>query len=821
MYKLPQSNLQYVTSITFLLTTYAKYMKATKHNFNCGNYVIVPNALINLSKRQVDYILGVNPMKMSYMVGFGTNFPKRIHHRGSSLPSRAVRSNSQGCNGGFQSFRTQNPNPNGSNRGKTGSKRRGLCDLSIRLLFLLLPGCAMLRSCTTLLVRRSNSNRRNSFCKVSLSLVFLLWLLLFLSTFLVSLGDGGIDAPLIDSVRVADSDDGRTDESAVPSDAPSLLEPDSVHVTSDLTRSDGITQSEENEDKENSLKQAAEINILYTGNDTESKDEDILKQSTGNDADCKENDSLKQGEIKKTDAGNDAESKDDEFFKPSEINKTDTCTDAESKDNDFLRQSHMNKTSTGNDTGSKDTDFLKQSPMNKTDPGNDTEIVAAKVDQLSRAVPLGLDEFKSRASNSRNKSLLGKVSGVTHRMEPGGKEYNYASASKGAKVLSSNKEAKGATSILSRDNDKYLRNPCSTEGKFVVVELSEETLVNTIKIANFEHYSSNLKEFELQGTLVYPTDAWVHMGNFTAANVKHEQNFTLVEPKWVRYLKLKFLSHYGSEFYCTLSLVEVYGVDAVERMLEDLISVQDSKNNFKTREGDTEQKEKPVKQQTESPEGDDGSDKSTQREKERETPPENMVAKAEASMAKSNNKLTEPVEDVRRHQPGSRMPGDTVLKILMQKLRSLDLNLSVLERYLEELNSRYGNIFQEMDRETGVREKEIVTLRLDVEGVKERQERMVSEAEEMKEWRKRVETETEKSEKDNEKMSERLEEVWQRVEWMEKKGLMVFTVCLGFGTVAVIAVVVGMGTGRAEKTGGGAWLLLLISSTFVMFVLSL
>ncbi|XP_010477560.1 PREDICTED: endoglucanase 3 [Camelina sativa] len=112
MYKLPQSNLQYVTSITFLLTTYAKYMKSAKQTFNCGNSVIVPNALINLSRRQVDYILGVNPMKMSYMVGFGSNFPKRIHHRGSSLPSRAVRSNSLGCNGGFQSFRTQNPNPN-------------------------------------------------------------------------------------------------------------------------------------------------------------------------------------------------------------------------------------------------------------------------------------------------------------------------------------------------------------------------------------------------------------------------------------------------------------------------------------------------------------------------------------------------------------------------------------------------------------------------------------------------------------------------------------------------------------------------------------
>ncbi|CAN1199602.1 Endoglucanase 9 [Linum perenne] len=54
MYKLPQNNLQYVTSITFLLTTYAKYIKATKINytFKCGNQVVNPNHLLSLAKRQ-------------------------------------------------------------------------------------------------------------------------------------------------------------------------------------------------------------------------------------------------------------------------------------------------------------------------------------------------------------------------------------------------------------------------------------------------------------------------------------------------------------------------------------------------------------------------------------------------------------------------------------------------------------------------------------------------------------------------------------------------------------------------------------------------
>ncbi|KAK1288768.1 Endoglucanase 3 [Acorus calamus] len=87
MYKLSQNNLQYVTSISFLLSTYAKYM--------------------------VDYILGSNPMKMSYMVGYGMRFPIRIHHRGSSIASVASRPQHVGCQDGFQQYYySKSPNPN-------------------------------------------------------------------------------------------------------------------------------------------------------------------------------------------------------------------------------------------------------------------------------------------------------------------------------------------------------------------------------------------------------------------------------------------------------------------------------------------------------------------------------------------------------------------------------------------------------------------------------------------------------------------------------------------------------------------------------------
>jgi hypothetical protein len=61
----------------------------------------------------VDYILGNNPKKMSYMVGFGNKYPEQLHHRGSSIPSVKALPTKVGCNDGFANyFSSSNPNPN-------------------------------------------------------------------------------------------------------------------------------------------------------------------------------------------------------------------------------------------------------------------------------------------------------------------------------------------------------------------------------------------------------------------------------------------------------------------------------------------------------------------------------------------------------------------------------------------------------------------------------------------------------------------------------------------------------------------------------------
>lgn len=60
----------------------------------------------------MDYLLGDNPLKMSFMVGYGPRYPIRIHHRGSSLPSVAVHPAKIQCSAGFSVMNSQSPNPN-------------------------------------------------------------------------------------------------------------------------------------------------------------------------------------------------------------------------------------------------------------------------------------------------------------------------------------------------------------------------------------------------------------------------------------------------------------------------------------------------------------------------------------------------------------------------------------------------------------------------------------------------------------------------------------------------------------------------------------
>ncbi|KAF1336797.1 hypothetical protein FI667_g6, partial [Globisporangium splendens] len=143
--------------------------------------------------------------------------------------------------------------------------------------------------------------------------------------------------------------------------------------------------------------------------------------------------------------------------------------------------------------------------------------------------------------------------------DSGGRRQNYASLDAGATILDSSPETKSPTNLLVPDKDRYMLIPCEKTRKWVVVSLSEDVHADAIAIANYEKFSSPVKDFIVLGSVNYPTDTWFVLGNFTAAYSNGEQVFHLDSQYHVRYIKLRFFSHYGSEYYCTLSQLKVFG----------------------------------------------------------------------------------------------------------------------------------------------------------------------------------------------------------------------------------------------------------------------
>ncbi|EXB55167.1 Endoglucanase 13 [Morus notabilis] len=111
---LPWNNVQYVATATFVTTAYSNYLIANKHaSLDCPAGLVKPKDLLTSVRSQVDYILGVNPKNMSYMVGFGSNFPKQVHHRGASIVSIKKDPTPVTCKGGYEEWFNRNePNPN-------------------------------------------------------------------------------------------------------------------------------------------------------------------------------------------------------------------------------------------------------------------------------------------------------------------------------------------------------------------------------------------------------------------------------------------------------------------------------------------------------------------------------------------------------------------------------------------------------------------------------------------------------------------------------------------------------------------------------------
>lgn len=194
---------------------------------------------------------------------------------------------------------------------------------------------------------------------------------------------------------------------------------------------------------------------------------------------------------------------------------------------------------------------------------------------------------------------------------------NFASFDTGAQVMKANPEAKSTSALLSENRDAYMLNTCSAKNKFVIVELSDSILVETVGLANFEFFSSTFREFRLSVSDRYPVklDRWVDLGTFEAKNSREIQAFLIEDPRvWARYIRIEFLSQYGNEFYCPISLLRVHG----RTMIQDVLSTEQS-----TGADDEEEPDDNL----------------------REAEGEKLVVEAVAEVIKEETNLTESVED--------------------------------------------------------------------------------------------------------------------------------------------------------------------------------
>ena len=146
---------------------------------------------------------------------------------------------------------------------------------------------------------------------------------------------------------------------------------------------------------------------------------------------------------------------------------------------------------------------------------------------------------------------------------------NYASFDCAATILKNNPECKSASSVLVENKDSYMLNTCSAQNKFFIVELCNDILIDTVVLANYEFFSSIFRHFRVSVSDRYPVkvDKWRDLGTFEARNTREVQAFLIEHPQiWARYLRIEFLTHYGSEYYCPLSLLRVHGTTMLEEI---------------------------------------------------------------------------------------------------------------------------------------------------------------------------------------------------------------------------------------------------------------
>ncbi|KAJ0972163.1 hypothetical protein J5N97_020122 [Dioscorea zingiberensis] len=251
-------------------------------------------------------------------------------------------------------------------------------------------------------------------------------------------------------------------------------------------------------------------------------------------------------------------------------------------------------------------------------------------------------------------------------------------------------------------------------------------------------------------------------------------------------------------------------------MLEDLISVPNSRM-----EPEEQNKEQILLQEP----SDGGLDpfQEVASESEPESQSDNVKLKQEAR----KNNVPDSTLESKPPQVG-RMPGDTVLKILMQKVQALDVNFSVLESYLEELNGRYGRIFKDFDDDIANKDKLLEKIILDIKSLENQRDVFASDIGELLSWKTTASSQLEQLVKDNSILRSEFDKLHDHQVNIENKTLAVIFMSFVFGCLAAAKLFMDLllRISRIHNSDkfcqkNSAWLVLLLSSVIIAFILAL
>jgi hypothetical protein len=231
--------------------------------------------------------------------------------------------------------------------------------------------------------------------------------------------------------------------------------------------------------------------------------------------------------------------------------------------------------------------------------------------------------------------------------------------------------------------------PCKAGEHWVTIELCDEVRVEAVEIAVWEFFSGIVREVRVSAG---EEGEQVEVGTFVGKNVRGVQVsqlqtwlmqvFTLPTPtSFYRFLRLDFPSFYGSEYYCPVSQIKVFGMNQLEA--------------FKW-----EQKGKVEEVEVKAEEKVDEAAVARRKEEEmRERELGELEKLVQAQARRHQETDVPPIPDAGNSTKPGRRDSESIYAFIIRRVNDLEGNSSLVARYIDEQSKAMRTMLNKTERE--------------------------------------------------------------------------------------------------------------------------